>query len=173
MTLTDASASTLRAPSTLRLDGAGYVVCALEELWLVAPQADVVAIEHGSEFSAPDSEFSAPDGAGSRIAWFHSPRGTLPVCVLDSSLQPSDALHASGSHLVIVRSHPVPVALRCQSVRIVRTRSELEVHPLPAIMQGGPVSAVARIDRCHLALVFDKGELPAYLADLVAREEES
>jgi hypothetical protein len=162
MTLTDISSSALRGP--LGLNPHGCVLFALDELWLVVPQVDVVGIEHGSEFSAPDA-------VQSRIAWFETSRGYLPVCVLDSSLQPCDTLHASGSYLVFVRSYPVPIGLRCQSVRIVGARSALEVHPLPAVMQGGVVSGVARIDRSHLAFVLGEGKLPTYLADLLAREE--
>src|SRR5215831_5547166 len=105
-------ASLLLGSSSETAGGAGFVVCALTDLLLVIPQVDVVAIEHGTEFSAPEV-------GESTISWFDGVHGKWPVCALDSDLRPCPTLHASGSFLLFVKSAPVPVGLRCEYVRIV------------------------------------------------------
>jgi hypothetical protein len=143
-----------------------FVLCSFPEICLAVPQSDVNSIEHGTEFSVPEAIESA-------IAWFDSPRGMWPVCALDSQLLPRPALHASGSFLVFLNAHPIPVGLRCESVRVLRSGLELDTHQLPAVMQAsgpGIVRGIARIDRYHLAMVVDENKLAAYLTQYVAQE---
>jgi hypothetical protein len=146
--------------------GGGLVLCSFPEICLAVPQTDVACIEHGSEFSVPVTIDSA-------IVWFESSHGPWPVCALDSQLRPRAALQASGSFLVFLNAHPVPVGLRCESVRVVRSGLELDVHRLPAIMQansGGLVRGIARIDRYHLAMILAENKLSRYLTECVAHE---
>jgi hypothetical protein len=148
------------------LGGGGFVLCSFPEICLAIPQCDVVCIEHGTEFSVPEAIESA-------IVWFDSSRGPWPVCALDSQLRPRPAMRASGSFLVFLNAHPVPVGLRCESVRVVRSGSELDVHRLPAVMQAsgsGIVRGVARIDRSRLAMVLSEKKLSGYLTECVAHE---
>lgn len=143
-----------------------FVLCSLPEICLAVPRTDVAHIEHGTEFSVREVTESA-------IAWFDSARGSWPVCALDAQLRPCPAWQASGSFLVFLNAHPTPLGLRCESVRILRSGSDFDVHRLPAVMQvsgGGIVLGVARIDRSHLAIVIGESKLSPYLAKFLARE---
>jgi hypothetical protein len=166
MTQSDTTLVPLGGSVTLR--GGGFVLCSFPEICLAVPQTDVACIEHGTEFSVPEALESV-------IAWFASSRGLWPVCALDSQLRPRPALHASGSFLVFLNADPMPVGLRCESVRIVRSTLELDVHRLPAVMQetsSGLVRGVARIDRYHLAMILGESKLSRYLTQYVALEGE-
>lgn len=143
----------------------GFVLCEFAGISVAVPQADIVTIEHGSELSAPLPGENA-------LGWFASTQGPWPAYALDAQLDGLSALPPSSSFLVFVKSQPWPVGLMCESVRIVRARTELQVQPLPAIMRANSrgVCGIARLDERHLALVLAEGGLAAHLGSQVERE---
>lgn len=143
----------------------GFVLCEFAGISVAVPQADIVTIEHGSDLSAPLPGESA-------VGWFASARGPWPAYALDAQLDRLSTPPSSSSFLVFVKSQPWPAGLMCDSVRIVRARTELQVQPLPAIMRDNAsnVCGIARLDEQHLALVLAEGGLAAQLGAQIERE---
>jgi hypothetical protein len=157
-----APAATVDEPARVE----GFVLCEFAGISVAVPQADIVTIEHGSDLSAPLPGENA-------IGWFASAQGPWPAYALDAQLDRLSTPSASSSFLVFVKSQPWPAGLMCDSVRIVRARTELQVQPLPAIMRANastPVCGIARLDERHLALVLAEGGLAAHLGAQIERE---
>lgn len=142
----------------------GFVLCSFPEICLAVPQSEVASIEHGT---------AVAEARDSAVAWFESARGPWPVCALDSQLRPRPASQGEDSFLVFLDADPIPVGLRCESVRVVRSGFELNVHTVPAVMRASGseiIQGVVRVDRSHLVLVLGKNRLSAYLTHCVAHE---
>jgi hypothetical protein len=146
--------------------GEALVLCELHALTLAIPQSDVVSIEHRAELSPAAADESA-------IGWFDTTSGLWPAYAIDAQLQPLSAARASGSFLVFVFAQPRPMGLLCESVRIVRRRAEIDVQPLPAVMQrdGGVVRGISRMDKARVALVFGEGGVARHLTRIAGGEK--
>jgi hypothetical protein len=161
--LADTLPDTTEAPPVAQ----GLLLAEFAGLTLAIPQNDVVAIQHSTELQ-PAAFTDCISG------WFNGAHEQWPVLTLDGALQNTREIDTPRSFVVLLKAHPTPIGLLCESVRVLSTKAALPSQPLPSAFGAElGIEAVARITREQLAFVFGSGRAATLLWRLrdVTQEE--
>jgi hypothetical protein len=160
-------ADTLPATPATSPAAQGLLLAEFAGVTLAFPQSDIVAIQHSTELQ-PAALTDCISG------WFPGAHELWPVLSLDGAFQIAREVEAPRSFVVLLKAHPTPIGLSCESVRVLSTKAALPSQPLPpAFGTELGIEAVARITREQLAFVFGAGRAATLLWRLrdVSQEE--
>jgi|GEM_PF-1472588 len=157
--------STATSPSleTRPVTAAGWVVLAIDKLWLALPQRDVRQFELASDMAAP------ADSAGPEAGRFIGRRGeSWPVYSLDESLQLQRMVPAARHICAFFETEGETRGVLCDRVWTLAREIELTVEPVPGCMAGPPSPSTGLAQfQDRIALVTGRAALTSYIAHLL------
>jgi hypothetical protein len=155
------------SPETRPEAAAGWVVLAIDKLWLALPQRDVRQFELASDMAAP------ADPAAPEAGRFIGRRGeSWPVYSLDESLELRRTAPAARHICAFFETEGGTRGVLCDRVWTLARDAELAVEPVPGCMTGPPSPSTGLAQfRDRIVLVTGRAALSSYIAFLLERSD--